>query len=205
MNVLGPRNLANACLATGAALVHISTNCVFDGEASAPYLEFDRTNPISVYGQTKLASEEVVRAVLPRHYIVRTAWLYSLYGRNFVKTILRLARERTSLAMVDDEVSSPTFAPDLALALEALVTQPAFGTYHFVNDGGCSRYEFASEILRLAGHADFAVSPIKLKDYVRPSRPPLYSPLRNFCGEALGIGLRPWQDALATAVPRLNH
>ncbi|MHB9092732.1 MAG: SDR family oxidoreductase, partial [Chloroflexota bacterium] len=170
-----------------------------------PYLEFDRTNPISVYGQTKLAGEEVVRAVLPRHYIVRTAWLYSLYGRNFVKTILRLANERQSLSMVTDEVSSPTYAPDLALAMQTLVSQPAFGTYQFVNDGGCSRYDFASEILRLSGRGGFPLAPILLRDYVRPSRPPRYSPLRNFCGEALGIRLRPWQEALAAVVPQLNQ
>jgi len=203
VNALGPRNLASACLATGAALVHISTNCVFDGNATSPYREFDPTNPISVYGRSKLAGEEVVRAVLPRHYIVRTAWLYSVYGRNFVKTILRLAKERPSLDMVADEVSNPTYAPDLARALVALTRQELFGTYHFTNAGACSRHEFAAEILRLAGHADFPLRPMALEDYVRPSRPPLYSALRNSCGESIGIALRPWQDALAEAVAQL--
>ncbi len=203
VNALGPRNLASACLAVGAALIHISTNCVFDGTAREPYLEFAPTNPISVYGHSKLAGEEAVRAVLPRHYIVRTAWLYSLHGRNFVKTVLRLARERSQLAMVADEVSSPTYAPDLCRALLALARQPLYGTYHFTNAGACSRYEFAWEILRLAGRPDFPLEPILLADYPRPSRPPLYSPLRNFCGEAIGIRLRPWQEALAEAVPLL--
>lgn len=204
INALGPRNLACACLAYGAALVQISTNCVFDGTASEPYLEFDRTNPISVYGLSKLAGEEAVQHILPRHYIVRTAWLYSAHGRNFVKTVLRLAGERERLSMVADEVSSPTFAPDLARALLALVREPAYGTYHFTNSGACSRYEFAAEILRLAGRKSVRLDPISLKDYVRPSRPPLYSPLRNYCGESIGIALRPWQDALASAISLLS-
>ena len=121
VNALGPRHLASACLASGAALLHISTNCVFDGQASRPYLEFDPPSPISVYGASKQAGDDAVRDVLARHYIVRTAWLYSKLGRNFVKTILRLSAERPGLDMVADEVSSPTFAPDLALALEAVV------------------------------------------------------------------------------------
>lgn len=203
VNALGPRNLASACLLAGAALVHISTNCVFDGTSTRPYLEFDPPNPISVYGASKQAGDDAVRAVLPRHYIVRTAWLYSRLGRNFVKTILRLARERPSLSMVADEVSTPTYAPDLALALQALIREPLYGTYHFTNSGECSRLQFAAEILRLAGKADFRLVPISLADYPRPSRPPLYSTLRNTCGAAIGITLRPWQAALAELVPEL--
>lgn len=203
INALGPANLASACLDNGAALVHISTNCVFDGEASRPYLEYDRTNPISVYGESKLAGEEAVRAVLPRHYIVRTAWLYSLGGRNFPRTVLRLAAERPGLSMVADEVANPTFAPDLARAIFALVERPVYGTYHFTNEGECSRYEFAREVLRLGGKPDFPLDPIQLKDYVRPSRPPRYSPMRNLRGAAVGVTLRPWQEALAEAIPHL--
>ncbi|MDA8218011.1 MAG: dTDP-4-dehydrorhamnose reductase [Dehalococcoidales bacterium] len=204
VNALGPRNLAAACLQQGASLVQISTNCVFDGTATRPYLEFDPPNPISVYGWSKLAGDQAVQAVLPRHYIVRTAWLYSLHGRNFVKTILRLARERDKLSMVADEVSSPTFAGDLALALRELIRYPAYGVYHFTNSGACSRYEFAREILRLGGREDYPLEPISLRDYVRPSRPPLFSALHNFCGEALGIAIRPWQEALAEVIPQLE-
>jgi dTDP-4-dehydrorhamnose reductase len=203
VNALGPRHLASACLASGAALLHISTNCVFDGQAQQPYLEFDPVNPISVYGASKQAGDAAVRDVLARHYIVRTAWLYSRLGRNFVKTILRLTAERPSLDMVADEISSPTYAPDLALALEALVAEPLFGTYHFANEGECSRLQFAAEIARLAGRADYPLRPIALSDYPRPSRPPLYSPLSNTCGAAIGIRLRPWQAALAELVPQL--
>ncbi|MCL4465024.1 MAG: dTDP-4-dehydrorhamnose reductase [Chloroflexi bacterium] len=203
VNALGPRHLASACLLTGAALVHISSNCVFDGSASRPYLEFDPANPISVYGASKQAGDQVVRDVLPRHYIVRTAWMYSALGRNFVKTILRLGAERPGLSMVADEVSSPTFAPDLASALQALVQEPLYGTYHLTNYGECSRLEFAREILRLAGKPHFPLEPISLRDYQRPSRPPLYSPLANTCAAAIGVTVRPWQEALAELVPQL--
>lgn len=203
VNALGPRHLASACLQAGAALVHISTNCVFDGKSTRPYMEFDQPNPISVYGASKQAGDEAVRAVLARHYIVRTAWLYSRLGRNFVKTVLRLSAERPGLAMVADEVSSPTFAPDLALALEALVREPLYGTYHLTNTGECSRLQFAAKVLALAGKPDYPLQPIPLAEYPRPSRPPLYSPLRNTCGPAIGITLRPWQEALAELVPQI--
>lgn len=203
VNALGPRNLASACLESGCALVHVSTNCVFDGQAREPYLEFDPTNPISVYGRSKLAGEEAVRSILPRHYIVRTAWLYSPHRRNFVKTILRLGAEKGHLRMVADEISTPTYAVDLARAILALVRHQVYGVYHFTNAGECSRLEYAREILRLAGLTHVELEPIALADYVRPSCPPLYSPLRNFCGEALGITLRPWQEALAEVVPQL--
>ncbi|MHB1132316.1 MAG: dTDP-4-dehydrorhamnose reductase [Chloroflexota bacterium] len=203
VNALGPRHLASACLSSGAALLHISTNCVFDGNATRPYLEFDPVNPISVYGASKQAGDIAVRDVLARHYIVRTAWLYSALGRNFVKTIIRLSAERPGLDMVADEISSPTYAPDLALALEAVIAEPLYGTYHFVNEGECSRLQFAAEIARLAGREDYPLRPISLSEYPRPSRPPLYSPLANTCGGAVGITLRPWQAALAELVPQL--
>ncbi len=204
VNAVGPSLLANACRDHECSLVHISTNCVFDGESSRAYFEYDQPNPISAYGRTKLAGELAVAAVLNEHYIVRTAWLYSEHGRNFPKTVLRLAGERDSLTMVADEVSTPTYAPDLARAVFALIGRANYGIVHFTNEGQCSRYEFAREILSLAGKPDFPMAPTNLADYQRPSRPPLFSPIANIRAARLGIRLRSWQDALAEAMPLLQ-
>lgn len=205
-NCLLPQNLALACAACGAALVHLSTNCVFAGTAAAPYREYDAPGPISVYGRSKLAGEEAVRAVLPRHYVVRTAWLFGHGQRNFVRTVLRLADEQGELAMVADEVGNPTYAEDLATALLALGGSGRFGTYHFTNSGACSRYDFACRILELSGRRDVSVRPIALRDYPRLAAPPPYSALENFLGaRALGIVLRPWQEALRDYLGTLNE
>jgi dTDP-4-dehydrorhamnose reductase len=196
-NCLAPQNLAVACAEIGAALVHVSTNCVFDGQATTPYREHDRPSPISVYGQTKLAGEEAIRAVLPQHYIVRTSWLFGHGRRNFVRTVLRLADERGELAMVVDEVACPTYAEDLAEALLALAASGRYGTYHLTNAGACSRHDFACRILALSGRAHVPVRPIALAAYRRLAAPPPYSALDNvLAARALGIALRPWEDAL---------
>mgnify|MGYP000422955171 CR=1 FL=1 len=197
VNALGTQNVALACQRAGAAMVFISTNEVFDGRASAPYLEFDQPNPINVYGRSKWAGEMYTRLLLQRFYIVRTAWLYAPQGNNFVEKIIRAADERGELSVVTDEISSPTYAPDLALAIARLLTTDAFGIYHFTNAGICSRYDFAIEILKQSGRGHIPVHPITLAEYQRASTPPPYTPLRNFCGAALGITLRPWQEALS--------
>jgi dTDP-4-dehydrorhamnose reductase len=197
VNALGTRNVAVAGEAIGAALLAISTNEVFDGTKSEPYLEFDATNPINPYARSKLAAEQFVRDLSTRFYIVRTAWLYGLGGNNFVRKIITRADTDGLLRVVTDEVSSPTYAEDLITALEQLIATGAYGLYHFTNDGACSRYELAQKILELSGRAHIPVEPILLKDYPRPSTPPPCTPLRNFCGAQLGITLRPWAEALA--------
>jgi dTDP-4-dehydrorhamnose reductase len=197
VNALGTRNVAVAGEAIGAALLAISTNEVFDGAKSEPYLEFDPANPINPYAKSKLAAEQFVRDLTRRFYIVRTAWLYGLGGNNFVKKIIARAKSEGQLRVVTDEVSSPTYAEDLITALEQLIATGAYGVYHFTNDGACSRYEFARKILELSGCSRISIEPILLKDYPRPSTPPPYTPLRNFCGAQIGITLRFWQDALA--------
>ncbi len=197
VNALGTRNVAVASEAIDAALLAISTNEVFDGGRSEPYLEFDPTNPLNPYAKSKLAAESFVRDLTTRFYIVRTAWLYGLGGNNFVKKIVARAEDHGRLQVVTDEVSSPTYAEDLITAIEQLIATGAYGIYHFTNDGACSRYEFAQKILELSGRSHVTLEPILLKDYVRPSTPPPYAPLRNFCGAQIGITLRPWQDALA--------
>ena len=138
-----------------------------------------------------------MRDLTTRFYIVRTAWLYGLGGNNFVKKIITRADTDGKLRVVTDEVSSPTYTEDLITAIEQLITTGAYGIYHFTNDGACSRFEFAQKILELSGRAHIPIEPIRLADFSRPSTPPPYAPLRNFCGAQLGITLRPWQDALA--------
>ncbi|MGI6209270.1 MAG: dTDP-4-dehydrorhamnose reductase, partial [Anaerolineae bacterium] len=198
VNGLGTQNVALACLRAGCPLVYISTNEVFDGRAERAYLETDTPNPINPYGRSKLMGETYVRELLPQHYIVRIAWLFGPGGNNFPAKMLSLARERGQLSVVTDEVSTPTYAPDLAEAVAALVRTGRFGTYHLVNEGICSRHEFARATLDLAGLQSVPVRPMLLKDFVRASTPPPYAPLRNFAAaEGVGIRLRPWQEALA--------
>jgi dTDP-4-dehydrorhamnose reductase len=197
VNGIGTRNVALACQAAGCPMLAISTNEVFDGAVNQPYLEFDATRPINPYARSKHAGEMFVRDLLTRFYVVRTAWLFGYGGSNFVTKILKRAREAGLLRVVVDEVGSPTFAEDLAAAIARLIETGAYGIYHFVNDGQCSRFDFAREILAQSNLSHIPVEPIKLADLSRPSTPPSYSPLRNFCGAQLGITLRPWQDALA--------
>jgi len=197
VNALGARNVAQACLRARAAMVYVSTNEVFDGTASEPYLEETDPNPINAYGESKASGEWFTRYVMSRRYaIVRTAWLYAPGGRNFPHRIVQLADERGALRVVADEVSNPTYAPDLAAAIATLVRSEAYGIYHLVNDGYCSRYDFAREILRLSGRAHVPVEPIALADFQRASTPPPFAPLANTAAAALGIVLRPWQKAL---------
>lgn len=202
VNALGTQYVALACQRLDIPLVYVSTNEVFDGSATTPYREYDSAAPINAYGCSKWAGEQAVRELLRRFYIVRVAWLFG-GERNFVRTVLRLAAERDTLAMVADEVGSPTYAPDVAQAIARLVGLPWYGTYHLVNEGACSRFDFAAAILRLAGHEHVALRPIELADYKRDSRVPLHTPLRNVAAAALGIRLRPWQEALEEYVSRI--
>jgi dTDP-4-dehydrorhamnose reductase len=197
INALGTRNVAIACQDVDCPLLAIGTNEVFDGSGNRPYLEFDPANPINPYAKSKHAGETFVRDLLTRFYIVRTAWLFGYGGSNFVTKIISRAKENGALRVVADEVSSPTFAPDLSEAVARLIATEAYGVYHFTNEGACSRFEFAQKILELAGLAHVPIEPIRLADLDRPSTPPPHSPLRNFCGAQIGITLRPWQDALA--------
>lgn len=197
VNGLGTKHVALACQQLDIPLVYISTNEVFDGHTQRPYLEFDPTRPINPYGYSKWVGEQVVQQLLHRFYIVRIAWVFG-GARNFVRTILRLAQERPELAVVDDEIGNPTYAPDVAVAIAALIQHPAYGIYHFVNEGHCSRFTFAQEILQQAALDHVVVRPIKLAEYVRDSTPPAWGALRNFAGaHGLGIQLRPWQEALS--------
>ena len=196
VNALGTQNVALACAACGAAVAHVSTNEVFDGTATEPYREWDPPHPTNPYARSKAAGEWFVRHLLSRFYVARTAWLYAPGGRNFPHRMVQLADERGALRVVTDEVGNPTYAPDLASAIAALVQTGAYGVYHLTNAGHCSRYDFAREILRISGRDHVPIEPITLDDFERVSTPPRFAPLANTAAAALDIELRPWQEAL---------
>lgn len=204
VNALGTQNLALACAAADIPFVHVSTNCVFDGNKPDPYYEYDAVNPTSVYGRSKLAGEMYAQALHRKSYIVRTSWVFGPKPNgesNFVTKILKVADERGAASVVDDEISNPTYAPDLAAALLELVETDAYGLYHLMNEGAASRYSYAAEIFRQTNRGHIEIKPMKLADFKRPT-PPLYqSALHNFAAaENLGLRLRPWQEALAEYV-----
>lgn len=189
-NALGPRNLAQACERAGCELLHIGTNYVFDGRREEPYAPFDRPNPESVYARTKLAGEEYVRHLSRRWYVVRTAGVYG-EGNNFVRTMLRVGRERNSLKVKADEYIAPTFARDLAAGVAEIAEGGLYGTYHVTNSGSCSWYDFACEIFRLAG-IEVEVTPVPGSEYPLPA-------LRPANGLLSAVGspeLRHWREAL---------
>jgi len=205
VNALGPELLARACEARKIRLVHVSTDYVFDGRKTAPYLPDDEPCPLGVYGRSKLAGERAVAVNCSNHLIVRTAWLYGAHGPNFVTTVLRLARERDCLRVVSDQVGSPTFAKDLARLLRALALTDAVGITHATNTGSCAWYEFALEIVGLAG-LDTPVQPISTAQYPTPARRPANSVLDCSRTDLLtGIERRHWRDALAEFIDQIER
>jgi dTDP-4-dehydrorhamnose reductase len=197
VNGLGTQNVAIAAERAGAALVYISTNEVFDGTLTEPYSEFAAPRAINAYGQSKLAGEWFAAHLTSRFYIVRIAWLSAPGGRNFIHRIQQLADERGQLSVVTDEVANPTFVGDLADALVRLIGTGRYGVYHLTNAGYVSRYDYARKILALTGRDHIPVQPILRAQYPRPSTPPPFAPLANVAAAALGITLRPWEEALA--------
>ncbi len=197
VNAAGAQNLTIAAERSGAAILYVSTDFVFDGTKGAPYTEFDTTNPLSVYGASKLAGERQVMALTNRFYICRTAWLYGRHGHNFVKTMLKLGEERDSISVVDDQIGSPTYAADLAAKLVEIGTSGRYGVYHTTNSGSVSWCGFARRIFEEAA-MDVKVIPIKTAEMKRPAPRPPYSVLRGFNLELQGLSLmRPWEEGLA--------
>ncbi len=198
LNAVGTWNLACACKACDCAIAYVSTDYVFDGKKRTPYTEFDRTNPVSVYGASKLAGELAVRELCEKHYVVRTSWLFAPHGKNFALSILKAAQINKELRVVSDQVGSPTYARDLAGFLVSLIGSPLYGTYHFTNAGSCSWYEFAKRIIETAGLEDVEVVPIKSEEWPTPTKRPDYSVLRHYRMELLGRDTaRPWEEAVA--------
>jgi len=199
VNVVGAQNIAAGCLETGARMVYVSTDYVFDGQKSEAYRESDPINPQSVYGHTKYQGEEIVRQILGRHYIVRTAWLYG-DGNNFVRTMLKLAETKDTLRVVHDQVGTPTSTVDLARVIFKLLASYAYGTYHATCQGQCSWYEFACEIFRSVGK-DIKVIPVTTAEFPRPAKRPMHSVLDNYMLRmTIGDPMRCWQDALGEYV-----
>ncbi|MGH2523033.1 MAG: dTDP-4-dehydrorhamnose reductase [Anaerolineales bacterium] len=196
VNGLGTQNVALAAARVGAALAYLSTNEVFDGAKREPYSEFDSPRPINPYGKSKLAGEWFAVHLTQRFYIIRTAWLSGAGGRNFIHRIQQLADERGHLRVVTDEIANPTFVEDLAGAIVTLIGTGRFGIYHLTNAGYCSRYDYARKILELTGRRHVPVEPVTRAQFSRPSTPPEFSALANTAAAALGITLRPWEEAL---------
>lgn len=198
LNAEAPAFLAEAIEQHGGWIIQVSTDYVFDGTNHTPYTEDEQTNPIGVYGKTKLVGELNVLKLCRRAMVVRTAWLYSEYGNNFVKTMLRLGRERDMLGVVFDQIGSPTYAGDLAAAILTIVErgiQP--GTFHFTNEGVCSWYDFALAIHEMAGISDCRVNPLHTADYPTPAARPHYSVLdKSKIKKAYKIDIPHWRSSL---------
>lgn len=196
INAIGPRNLAIAASEIGAKLMHVSTDYVFDGNGTRPYREFDVTGPKSVYGATKLAGEDMVKQFADRFYIVRTAWLYG-DGKNFARTMLRLAETHDEIKVVNDQVGSPTSASELAKAIKNLIFTDNYGLFHGTCEGSCAWSDFAAEVLRLAGSKTI-ITPITSEEYGAPANRPHYSILENYMLKLTGgYEFAQWQDAIA--------
>ena len=205
LNTVAPAYLANAIEQRAGWMIHISTDYVFNGKNHRPYLEDDTPSPDSVYGSTKLAAELGVSKFCHRAVIIRTAWLYSSFGNNFVKTMIRLGKERSQLGVVADQVGTPTYARDLAVAIMAIVEkgiQP--GVYHFTNEGVASWYDFTKAIHRLAGITTCHVRPLHTEEYPTPANRPHYSILdKTKIKETYGIEIPYWEESLAECVALL--
>ncbi len=198
VNGLGTRNMALACEKVGAPLVYVSTNMVFfDKERQTPFTELETPCPLGAYAISKRAGEIYVEHLMRRFYIARVSWLYGREGDSFVHKIIRAADKNGKLSVVADEIATPTYAEDLASLLFRLAETGLYGWYHTVNEGECSRFDYAGEIMRLTGRERIPMTPTALSDYARPAPTAHYSALKNVVGASAGISLRPWQESLA--------
>ena len=178
VNGEGVRNLALACREINCPLVHVSTDYVFNGKNDKPWVENDEIGPISIYGKSKLKGEEAIFEILDKYFIVRTAWLYGINGKNFPKTMLELAQNHSEITVVYDEVGTPTYTPDLAYGISKLIETDYYGIYHLTNSGSCSWCEFARYIFKVAD-VDVKVIPVTASEFARPAPRPTYSVLKN--------------------------
>lgn len=203
INVDGPKNLAVVCKLNNTILLHISTDFVFDGTASKPYTENDIPKPTGVYGQTKLDGEKAIQETFDSYFIIRTSWVYSQFGNNFMKTMLRLASERDSLSVVNDQIGTPTNAVDLAQVLIEIIyhaernrSASNFGIYHFSNEGKCSWYDFAKEIFKI-NKINIDLQPIPTSNFPTPAKRPAYSVLdKSKIKSTFGVQVKSWKDSL---------
>ena len=204
INVLGAKNLAEACKENNAILLHISTDFVFDGTKKEPYNEFDLPNPTGIYGKTKLEGEKAIQGVFDNYFIIRTSWVYSEFGNNFMKTMLRLASERDQISVVNDQIGTPTHALDLAEALLKIIQstdqnplKDNFGIYNYSNEGQCSWYDFAKKIFEIK-NIKMDVKPIPTSQFPTPAQRPKFSVLdKTKIKTTFGIFIETWENALA--------
>ena len=206
VNAEGMRHVALGAVKCRAKVVYISTDYVFDGEKDEPYVENDSPNPLNVYGWSKLQGERYVQQLTEDGLIVRTQWLFGKHGNNFVTFILRQAREKKELSIVDNQTGSPTYTVDLAKAISALVQHDAKGIFHVANSGTCSWFAFAQSILESSGMAGVSIRPISSKELNRPAIRPPYSGLNcQKLKQVTGMTLRPWSEALRDYVHSLRE
>ena len=205
LNADAPAFLAEAVAKRGGWMVQVSTDYVFNGTKHTPYVETDEPCPNSIYGQTKLEGEQAVSKLCPNTMIIRTAWLYSEFGNNFVKTMIRLGREREQLGVIFDQVGTPTYAHDLATAIMTAIDKGIKpGVYHFSNEGVTSWYDFTKSIHRLAGINTCQVSPLHTAEYPTPACRPAYSVLdKTKIKDVYGIEIPHWEESLAKCIAKL--
>lgn len=195
VNVVGTENVANSAESVGATLVYISTDYVFDGMNQGEYKETDPTNPQSEYGRAKLAGEQAVQKLVSKYYIVRTSWVFGEFGKNFVFTMQRLAETHPKLTVVADQVGRPTWTRTLAEFVHVLIEQKAeYGIYHLSNDGSCSWYEFAKEILK---EKDVEVAPVTSEEYPQKANRPKHSVMDLSKAKKIGFEIPTWEEALS--------
>lgn len=205
INVTGAKNLAEVSKKFDTVLLHISTDFVFDGNKKTPYLEQDLPNPTGVYGQTKLDGEKAIQQVLEKHFIIRTSWVYSQFGNNFMKTMLRLASERDTISVVNDQIGTPTNAVDLAEILVKIIltdnrqpTTDNFGIYNFSNEGQCSWYDFAKKIFEI-NNISINLLPIPTTSFPTPAKRPSFSVLdKSKIKTAFNLSIKSWETSLET-------
>lgn len=205
INKTGAENIARLCKEYDSVLVHVSTDFVFKGDTPGALVEDDIAEPINVYGLTKLEGEIAVAEILEKHYTLRTSWLYSEYGSNFVKTMLRLGAERDELKIIADQVGTPTYAMDLANCILHIISsgQADYGTYHYSNEGVTSWYDFARAIFDISG-TKVEVQPIRTFEYPTPAQRPAYSVMdKSKIKIVFGIEIPYWRDSLITCISKL--
>ena len=204
VNVLGTRYIAEACKEIDSKMVYISTDYVFDGELDRPYEVDDKPNPINYYGQTKYEGELEVQSILEKYFIVRISWVFGAHGNNFVKTMLKLGKERDEISVVSDQIGSPTYTVDVAELLTDMIKTDRYGIYHATNEGYCSWYELAKEIFNVAG-MDVKVNPILALDFKTIARRPNNSRLSKESLSDAGLKLLPfWRNSISDFVTSLN-
>lgn len=208
ININAVKNLAIAADSVGAKIIHISTDYVFDGTAYRPYKESDKVNPISEYGTTKRKGETALLALAPESIIIRTSWLYSPYGNNFVKTMMRLGAEHSEIKVVCDQIGSPTYALDLAKAIYRVLLSHQWveGIFHYSNEGVCSWYDFAKAIHRVAGIKGCNVCPIPTEEYPTAASRPFFSVLdKSRIKATYGADVPYWEDSLIDCINRIKN